>query len=1703
MLIAVRILVCSIIRQEDGNAQKENIVSKGNDTVEFDLLNKGKYKLLFSLNKDGKTETVKGEFTIGTDRNDIFVDYVDYKYNYAFTCNDGIQRFSVVLRDGEISDYSVYELNDDDSKGNKIVDWTTPTNVGSKKYSFDLKFSEVNNISTPRIKIVSRDKCLATSDYDIILKKEKLNVDFYSSLLTTGALDGVEVYCDRVEFMIDVEPRTSPDHLKFISNGKVYDNLKDMDQLYPLIKEDLKIVYKGKKYKVEKRGAPSGCYECTNSYVATVPKNEYDDSVRNLDVEFTFCNQKYEQKNINFYRSTTTLFSPSCSDTRIRFDWKMSDHSIEDLTGFRFVEYPSEFKPWEIYPEIFDNGSYTSKSSKKAYELLQGIQDVKIPISLLTQVYKVELIYPCETKEYSFELIKPNHYEEPVRSIQKILDHSKCEPATQRLLEFHMSHKNHLPKNPLYENHDGEYDDQGNPVVIPQGSDIIEKIEIIEAPQTYLDDKGLTVPFEIKVGDQGIDYGRDYFFMTIDVKYEGLFKAKITKKGWHYEKEKKCINEDIPASVDIISLNVPHYDKPTFVEPIIEFKNLDLDKSCGTFNVDVTAEIIKTSPNLSDYRLVLQGFNEEYDKWGFESEWDIYLRDNETGDKTISLENQAINSFPKYRLLLRNEECKTEKVLKEFEVNANLILKSFNVFVCSDNSKILKINVDGVPPFTYQIIEKDGQDVSGSNPVQDEPIFTNLEKGTYKVKVSGRCEIRDLEFSTQDNILPKVTSSYSCEQSKLNLEIEEGGYLDIEWFKDGVSTGKKGKTVEIENYDPATDKGIYTAKLKYQQEGNDSCLNEDISVDLSNISSCAPAIKLNKTAPVTPVSLGDEITYTFTVENVGDVELTNVTVNDPKLGGAVTLKKTTLAPDEVTTGEAKYTVTKADLDAGKVENTATAVGTDPKGGTVTDTSDSSAPEKGNKDNTPGEPTVVTVVKKKVTRYETTDGTKLQDPTKGKEFTMLAGAPEELEKDGVKYYKDSEKDDNDEHVIVYVKEKLTKWVDESGNPIKDELRQKDFSDDNPDTIEKDGVTYYKKETKNEEGVRTYVYTKEKVTKFVNEDNKTEELAEAEKAKDFVDGEEVLTKDGVKYYKSSTEPTIEGNEKTVYYTKEKLTKWVDEAGNPLKDELRQKDFSDDNPDTIVKDGVTYYKKETKNEEGVRTYVYTKEKVTKFVNEDNKTEELAEAEKAKDFVNGEEVLTKDGVKYYKSSTEPTVEGNEKIVYYTKEKLTKWVDEEGNPLKDDLKQKDFSDENPDTIVKDGVTYYKKETKNEEGVRTYVYTKEKVTKFVNEDNKTEELAEAEKAKDFVDGEEVLTKDGVKYYKSSTEPTIEGNEKTVYYTKEKLTKWVDEAGNPLKDELKQKDFSDENPDTLEKDGVTYYKKETKNEEGVRTYVYTKEKVTRYETEDGVKLQDPTTGKEFTMLGEAPEELEKDGVTYVKRTEKDENGDHVIVYVKKKEPVQPVAPKVTRYETEDGTKLKDSTTGKSFTMLADAPSELEKDGVTYVKTSEKDDNGEHVIVYVKKQEPVKITTEWVDEAGNPLKGQEPGKQEAGTLKGYEIVETVTDEKGNLKHIFKQIKTDYQFVDGGQAPIKDVEGEYKTHKKGEELIGTDGNKYVVVEWLAPVKGVKVIKVKPVKTTICGDGSKGKEIVIYNEFSPNGDGINDYLHIDNIDSECYNNK
>ena len=98
-----------------------------------------------------------------------------------------------------------------------------------------------------------------------------------------------------------------------------------------------------------------------------------------------------------------------------------------------------------------------------------------------------------------------------------------------------------------------------------------------------------------------------------------------------------------------------------------------------------------------------------------------------------------------------------------------------------------------------------------------------------------------------------------------------------------------------------------------------------------------PAITLDKTA-VAPSgnTAGSTVAYSFLVTNTGNVTLTSVDVDDPKVG-PVTCPVTSLAPGASTTCTKTYTLTQADVDAGSVVNTATASGTPPTGAAVTAT----------------------------------------------------------------------------------------------------------------------------------------------------------------------------------------------------------------------------------------------------------------------------------------------------------------------------------------------------------------------------------------------------------------------------------------------------------------------------------------------------------------------------------------------------------------------------------------------------------------------------------------------------------------------------------------------------------------------------------------------------------------------------------------------
>ncbi|MGO2559315.1 DUF7507 domain-containing protein [Brachybacterium sp.] len=122
----------------------------------------------------------------------------------------------------------------------------------------------------------------------------------------------------------------------------------------------------------------------------------------------------------------------------------------------------------------------------------------------------------------------------------------------------------------------------------------------------------------------------------------------------------------------------------------------------------------------------------------------------------------------------------------------------------------------------------------------------------------------------------------------------------------------------------------------------------------------APGISLDKNGALEGLAAGDTIEYSFDVANTGNVTLTGVEIADDLAGlsdityGQWPGTEGTLAPGQSVTATASYTLTQADVDAGAVDNLATATGTPPSGEPPVDEDETTVP-------VPGSP-LITLVK---------------------------------------------------------------------------------------------------------------------------------------------------------------------------------------------------------------------------------------------------------------------------------------------------------------------------------------------------------------------------------------------------------------------------------------------------------------------------------------------------------------------------------------------------------------------------------------------------------------------------------------------------------------------------------------------------------------------------------------------------------------------
>ncbi len=110
---------------------------------------------------------------------------------------------------------------------------------------------------------------------------------------------------------------------------------------------------------------------------------------------------------------------------------------------------------------------------------------------------------------------------------------------------------------------------------------------------------------------------------------------------------------------------------------------------------------------------------------------------------------------------------------------------------------------------------------------------------------------------------------------------------------------------------------------------------QDPSIDLVK---SASVIDTSVVAPADRADAGDQVTYTFTITNDGNVTLTGVDLDDALVGfaDAVCGGVEELAPGESTDCSAVHDLTQAEIDAGSVTNNADACGDDPAGVEVCD-----------------------------------------------------------------------------------------------------------------------------------------------------------------------------------------------------------------------------------------------------------------------------------------------------------------------------------------------------------------------------------------------------------------------------------------------------------------------------------------------------------------------------------------------------------------------------------------------------------------------------------------------------------------------------------------------------------------------------------------------------------------------------------------------
>lgn len=273
----------------------------------------------------------------------------------------------------------------------------------------------------------------------------------------------------------------------------------------------------------------------------------------------------------------------------------------------------------------------------------------------------------------------------------------------------------------------------------------------------------------------------------------------------------------------------------TIIGPELSYE-MDYELNCGSFSLDFSV-----THNLQQNEVYLQKYFPDSGRWGHPITGVLEPYENSpsfgngiqlaniNGNFNGNIVNQqvvdlGINTSGLFRIMSRNTEydlydgsggdCYT--VLEEFEIpESGIQFKNYYVTSCSGGQISLYIDALAFEP-TFEIIEKEGNPVSiFSENNGNDPVFANLDPGTYILKISTTCGSQFYTTITIGEIkFPIIRPFNLCDGENGSLFLTGLSMFDIKWTKgnDPTEIGT-GNRLYFSPYNSATDLGIYHAHI--------------------------------------------------------------------------------------------------------------------------------------------------------------------------------------------------------------------------------------------------------------------------------------------------------------------------------------------------------------------------------------------------------------------------------------------------------------------------------------------------------------------------------------------------------------------------------------------------------------------------------------------------------------------------------------------------------------------------------------------------------------------------------------------------------------------------------------------------------------------------------------------------------------------------